>query len=226
MSGKRFRDLMMAIIKLENISKSVLSAGKNIVIMNHLSLQVTKNEYVAITGPSGSGKTTLVNLVSGIDKPSTGKIIIGDYELSSMGEEQRVLFRKENISMIFQDFALFPGLTVSENIQMGTPDQVPSESDVAEMVSHVGLEHRKDTIVHYLSGGEKQRVAIARAMIKKPKILLADEPTAQLDRTTSKSIIDLLFSWRQERPFTMLLITHDLKIAEQCDRVVDMESFS
>ena len=191
--------------------------------MKDVNLQVAEHEHLAITGPSGSGKTTLLNMISGIDIPSEGSVKVLGKEISTLREEQRVQYRDQSIGMVFQDFCLFPGLTALENIKLFRPLDVPIDSCV-DLLAQVGLSNRLNTQVTYLSGGEKQRVAIARAMIKSPDIILADEPTAQLDRHTAQSVMDLFFQLRQTTATTMILITHDLSVAKRCDRVVSMES--
>lgn len=193
--------------------------------MNNVSLQVSEHEHLAITGPSGSGKTTLLNLISGIDVPSEGRVTVLDNCISQLTEEQRVAFRGKNIGMIFQDFCLFSGLSAYENVKMFAPKDC-DEAACIDLLCQVGLSERVHTLTRHLSGGEKQRVAIARAMITSPDILLADEPTAQLDRYTAQSVMDLFFQLRQTKAVTMVLITHDLSIAQRCDRILSMESLS
>lgn len=203
-----------------------MTAGNsNIDIMKGVNLQVDNSEHVAIIGPSGSGKTTLLNLVSGIDLPTTGQVEVCGITVDRLSEEERVHFRDEHISMVFQDFCLFPGLTPFENVKLFQPKHV-NDQDCEKILEEVGLGHRMHVLVRHLSGGEKQRVAIARAMIKKPKLILADEPTAQLDRDTAQQVMDLFFHLRQTQGVTLLLITHDIKVAERCDRVLSMESLS
>ena len=213
----------MSIISLDQVSKSVQSGNIFIDIMKGVSLQVAEHEHLAITGPSGSGKTTLLNIISGIDIPSEGTVHVFGKEISKLREEQRVQYRDQSIGMVFQDFCLFPGLTALENVKLFKPAHLPLDSCV-DMLAQVGLSSRLNTQVTHLSGGEKQRVAIARAMIKSPDIILADEPTAQLDRHTAQSVMDLFFQLRQTKATTMVLITHDLSIAQRCDRMVSMES--
>lgn len=214
----------MSAIELLGVSKVFASGSEDIVIMNDASMQVAPHEHVAIVGPSGSGKTTMAHLISGIDLPTKGKVIVDGYEVSSMSEEQRVSFRRDYVAMIFQDFCLMPGLTVKENIVLGDP-KAHRIDEAAKLIEQVGLSDRANIQVQYLSGGEKQRVAIARALIKRPKLLIADEPTAQLDRVTADGIIKLLFSLREFQPITTLMITHDQRVANYCDRSISMESF-
>jgi len=213
----------VSIISLDQVSKSVQSGDFYIDIMKGVNLQVAEHEHLAITGPSGSGKTTLLNMISGIDTPSEGTVEVLGKDISKLHEEARVRYRDKSIGMVFQDFCLFPGLTALENVKLFKPPHLPLESCVY-MLSQVGLSSRLNTQITHLSGGEKQRVAIARAMIKSPDIILADEPTAQLDRHTAQSVMDLFFHLRQTKATTMVLITHDLSIAKRCDRVICMES--
>lgn len=209
---------------MDQVSKSVRSGDIDINIMNNVSLQVAKGEHIAITGPSGSGKTTLLNLISGIDVPTSGKVLVDGQVVSLMSEEKRVAFREQMVGMVFQDFCLFKGLTALENVKLFSPN---APVDVCkDMLSQVGLANRMSVTINHLSGGEKQRVGIARAMIKSPKILLADEPTAQLDVHTAKSVMELFFSLKQTHDVTLVLITHDLNVASLCDRSISMESLT
>lgn len=191
--------------------------------MNNVNLQVEPHEHLAITGPSGSGKTTLLNLMSGIDIPTSGSVEVCGQVISSFSEEKRVEFRDANIAMVFQDFCLFPGLTAFENVKMLKPKRVNSD-ECFKVLDEVGLSHRAHTRAQYLSGGEMQRVAIARALIKKPRIIFADEPTAQLDKHTSQNVMDVFFTLRELYEITLVLVTHDSSVANRCDRVVTMES--
>lgn len=193
--------------------------------MNCQALQVAEHEHLAITGPSGSGKTTLLNMISGIDVPTHGHVTVLGQNISQLTEEQRVAFRDQYVGLIFQDFCLFSGLTALENVALFKPDHSTLD-ECYKMLDAVGMSQRYDVEVRHLSGGEKQRVGIARAMVKKPKILLADEPTAQLDTKTAQSVMDLLFHLRQTQAMTMVMITHDIRVAERCDRMVSMESLS
>ncbi|MEC7030134.1 MAG: ABC transporter ATP-binding protein [Pseudomonadota bacterium] len=213
----------MTIINLTNVSKSVITGDTSIDIMKGVNLQVSPSEHIAITGPSGSGKTTLLNIISGLDIPSSGDVSVCGIDVSTLGEEDRVRFRDQHISMVFQDFCLFPGLTPFENVKLFMPHHA-SRVDCESILSEVGLSHRMNVMVRHLSGGEKQRVAIARAMIKKPKLILADEPTAQLDKSTAQQVMDLFFHLKQTQNVTLVLITHDLSVAERCDRVMSLES--
>lgn len=215
----------MTVINLTNVSKSVTTGNTSIDIMKGVGLQVDPGEHVAITGPSGSGKTTLLNIISGIDIPSSGQVEVCGIAVNQLGEEERVNFRDKHVSMVFQDFCLFPGLTSFENVKLFMPKHMNVEA-CEKVLTEVGLSHRMHVMVRHLSGGEKQRVAIARAMIKKPKILLADEPTAQLDKETAQQVMDIFFHLRQTQEMTLLLITHDLSVADRCDRVMSLESLS
>ena len=183
---------VMTVITLTNVSKSVATGNTSIDIMKGVDLQVEEGEHIAITGPSGSGKTTLLNIISGIDLPSSGQVEVCGVSVNQLAEEARVGFRDQHVGMVFQDFCLFPGLTPFENVKLFMPSHMNVQA-CEEILTEVGLSHRMHVLVRHLSGGEKQRVAIARAMIKKPKVLLADEPTAQLDRETAHQVMDLFF---------------------------------
>lgn len=193
--------------------------------MDGVNLQVSAKEHLAITGPSGSGKTTLLNLMSGLDIPTSGEVEVYGNIISTMSEEARVQFRDKFTAMVFQDFCLFSGLTAYENVKMLKPKDESNEA-CYQVLKEVGLEKRMDIVVSKLSGGEKQRVAIARALIKKPKIIFADEPTAQLDTKTSHAVMDLFFTLRELYDITLILITHDLSVAARCDRSIEIGALS
>lgn len=215
----------MAVITLRNISKSVHSGDTYIDIMDGVNLQVSAKEHLAITGPSGSGKTTLINLMSGLDIPTSGEVEVYGNIVSEMNEEARVQFRDEYTAMVFQDFCLFSGLTAYENVKLLKPEGVSDEA-CYQVLEEVGLKQRMNILVSKLSGGEKQRVAIARALIKKPKIIFADEPTAQLDTKTSQAVMDLFFTLRELYDITLVLITHDMSVAKRCDRSIEIGALS
>lgn len=213
----------MTVIALRNISKKFLSGDKVIPIIDSIDLQVSEGECVAITGPSGSGKTTLLNIMSGLDLPDLGEVNVLGQSLTALSQEARINFRHNRIAMIFQDFCLFDGLTAYENVKMMLP-KGESIQCCQTVLAQVGLWSVRDSLAYQLSGGEKQRVAIARALVKKPKLMFADEPTAQLDQTTSSQVVKLLLTLRAEMNMTLVMVTHDLGVANQCDRVVSMGS--
>lgn len=210
-------------IQLQNVSREYGEAGK-VRALDDVSLHIVKGERVAIMGPSGSGKSTLLNLVCGLDEPSAGAIIIDGVELSRLADDPRTRLRRERIGMIFQTFNLLPTLTALENVALPLRLQGISRKDADErarsMLNRVGLEaritHRPDSV----SGGERQRIAIARALVFQPPILLADEPTGNLDSATGEEILALLDSLHAEFNTTMVLVTHNEEAAAHCDRIV------
>lgn len=193
-------------------------------ILRGIDLAVQSGETVGVIGPSGSGKSTLMSIMAGLEKPSAGDVFIEDDCLNRMSEDQLALFRRHNIGIVFQSFHLIPTMTALENVAI--PLELAGNKDAfdiaeAKLVT-VGL---KDRLSHYpsqLSGGEQQRVALARAVCTEPKILLADEPTGNLDGETGKAIMDLMFALNEQHQSTMLLITHDSNLAARCDRIVEM----
>ena len=194
--------------------------------MHEINLQIQSSETVAIIGPSGSGKSTLLGILAGLDTPSKGQVEITGLNIFNFDEDQRATLRAKNIGFVFQSFQLLPTFTALENVMLpleilGNHD---AKSIAIDVLNRVGLENR---IYHYpnqLSGGEQQRVAIARAFAPKPSILLADEPTGNLDGKTGQRIIDLLFELNQEHGATLILVTHDNKLAARCERAVHLDN--
>ncbi|MDX1738771.1 MAG: ABC transporter ATP-binding protein [Alphaproteobacteria bacterium] len=212
------------LIKLENVTLKLGREGHEVNILRGVDLNVFPGEVVAVVGPSGAGKTSMLMVLSGLEAASGGKITVCDQDLTHMGEDRLALFRRDNVGIVFQDFHLIPTMTALENVAM--PMELAGRRDAMEQAKKgleaVGLGHR---ITHYpsqLSGGEQQRVALARAVASQPKLLLADEPTGNLDGDTGKKIMDLLFSLSRELGSTLVLITHDPKLAAQCSRIVRM----
>jgi putative ABC transport system ATP-binding protein len=193
-------------------------------VLDGVSLDVASGETVAVAGPSGSGKSTLLGLVAGLDTPSSGTIVVAGIEVTRLGEAALARFRRETLGYVFQSYHLIPTLTAAENVGVpldlagvaGTPARV------AELLAGVGLADRGHHYPAQLSGGEQQRVALARAMALDPPLLLADEPTGNLDSATGAAIIDLLFALNRERGTTLLLVTHDATLAARADRVVSL----
>ena len=187
-----------------------------------------EGERLAIMGPSGSGKTTLMHIIAGIDVPTAGRAVVLGHCISERKEEERVRFRHDHIGIIFQAFHLLPGLTALENVQLilSMKGRDDPKKMAYQILADLGLEHRVHVRVDRLSGGEMQRVGIARAIADKPRILLADEPTAQLDREHASSVMDQLFSLKQTQEMTVVVVTHDDKVADRCDRVISMDDLS
>jgi len=210
-------------IELRGVSKTVDSGSRPLTILHPLDLSIASGEFVAIVGPSGSGKSTLLGLLAGLDAPSAGAIAIDGVDITTLGEDQLARLRGEKIGFVFQFFHLVPSLTALENILV--PMEIAGRRDAAsrarQLLDEVGLSDRGHHYPSQLSGGEQQRVAIARALANDPPIVLADEPTGNLDSSTGRHIIDLLLAVRRARGSTLVLVTHDADLAALADvRVV------
>lgn len=216
----------MPLLDVRQLSKSYQSGNAVQTVFDRLSVKVEQGEIVALLGASGSGKTTLLNLLSAIDTPDTGSVLIDGVDIHARGEPYRTLFRRRHIGFVFQFFNLIPTLTVSENIALpmaltGT-DIAQAEQRVHTLLGQVGLSHTADRFPETLSGGEQQRIAVARALSHKPKILLADEPTGNLDATTGTKIIALLTDLARSHNTTMVVVTHSNSVADAADRVLQL----
>lgn len=212
-----------SLLGLENISVGVQTDQKDLIILDHISLDFEEGETVAIIGPSGSGKTTLMMVCAGLQTPSSGRISFRGTKLSA-NENELTLWRQENIGIVFQNFHLLPASTALENVMLPLelaklPD---AEAKAAELLASVGLSHRLTHRPGQLSGGEQQRVALARAIARRPALLLADEPTGNLDQATGEKVIDLLFAQAAQYGTTLILVTHDEKIAQRCSRIISL----
>ena len=213
-------------IKALNLGKTVSTSAGELTILRGIDLEIKKSESVAILGASGSGKTTLLSLLAGLDTPTSGRIFLGDYELTALDEEARARVRSELVGFVFQSFQLLASLSAIENVMLpaelkGNPD---AEQKARELLGRVGLGHRMNHYPRQLSGGEQQRVAIARAFASSADILFADEPTGNLDTVTGLRIIDLIFELNEEFGATLVLVTHDSRLAERCRRSIHIES--
>lgn len=210
----------------DNVSKIVPTATGELTILNHVSLSVNDGDSLAIIGPSGAGKSTLLGLLAGLDTPSTGSISLGDYCITDMNEEQRAKVRAEFVGFVFQTFQLLPGLSAIENVSL--PLELTGRKRASEMakeyLSKVGLAERLSHYPKQMSGGEQQRVAIARAFACEPKVLFADEPTGNLDSKTGGQIADLLFDMNKEQQTTLVLVTHEHRLADRCDSRLVIDS--
>jgi putative ABC transport system ATP-binding protein len=216
------------VIEIQNVSKVYDTDGVEVHAVNDLSLGIKRGEFTAIAGPSGSGKTTLLNLMSGLDTPSSGKVMLAGKLISEMAGSELSDFRRDHIGFIFQSYNLIPVLTVKENIEyimllQGVNDNERKERVVA-ILKQVGLEGMEGRLPKQLSGGQQQRVAVARALVNRPTLLLADEPTGNLDRETGREIIDLLFELNRQTGATLVIVTHDLDLARRADRVVHLDA--
>ena len=213
-------------IKVSNVSKSVSTAEGALIILDEINLSVDKGESLAIVGASGSGKSTLLGILAGLDSPSTGDISLADQVISSMDEEGRAAIRAQHVGFVFQSFQLLPGLNTLENVML--PLELHGSGDAQQKAQNylerVGLKHRLKHYPKQLSGGEQQRVAIARAFANTPSILFADEPTGNLDAVTGSTIIDLLFELNRAHGTTLILVTHEQRLAERCGRQITLEA--
>jgi putative ABC transport system ATP-binding protein len=215
-------------INLKNISKTFELDKNKVEVLKNINLQIGDDEFVAIMGPSGSGKSTLLGILGGIDSPTSGEIKIEDIELSKKTEDELAKFRNKNVGIVFQAYNLIPSLTAIENIKaplFATDNQLTSEeiqNRAEDMLKLVGLIDRKKHKPSEMSGGEQQRVAIARALINKPSILIADEPTGNLDSKTGNKIMDLIEKINKEMKLAIIIATHDKNIANRADRIINI----
>jgi lipoprotein-releasing system ATP-binding protein len=213
-------------IRAESLGKSYRSGGAEVVVFNNLSLQVPRNERLAVIGESGSGKSTLLHLLGGLEKPSSGKVVYGDRELESLSDQELDSFRNREIGYVWQNPSLLPEFTALENVMMPLLIRGVRHSEAARTararLDEVGLSHRETHRPGELSGGEQQRVSLARALAGKPNVLLADEPTGSLDFRTGESIIALLTELHSLHELTSVLVTHNLSFASRCDRVLEL----
>jgi putative ABC transport system ATP-binding protein len=219
-----------SVLEAISLTKQVanLNPEKNqpLVILENVNFTIYKGQTVAIVGPSGSGKSTLLGLLAGLDTPSQGKVLIDNVDIFSLDEDGRASVRAKTMGFVFQSFHLLPALTTLENVML--PLEIigienPDEKALS-VLERVGLQDRLQHYPHQLSGGEQQRVAIARAFAPRPALLLADEPTGNLDTRTGQQTIDLLFELNQEQATTLVLVTHDRVLAEKCERVISIEA--
>lgn len=215
----------MSILEAQEVCK-VYGTGENEVhALDHVSINIEEGEFVSIIGTSGSGKSTLLNMLGGLDQPTSGEIVVSGNQLSNMKDEELTIFRRRNIGFVFQNYNLVPVLNVYENIIMpiGLDGGTPDEAYVNEVIQKLGLEQKLNAMPNQLSGGQQQRVAIARALSTKPAIILADEPTGNLDSKTGMDVLSLLKVTSQEFNQTMVMITHNEEIALMADRMIRIE---
>ena len=215
----------MEILKCENVRKVYGARNNQVVALDHINLSVQKGEFVAIVGASGSGKSTLLHILGSVDKPTDGKVLIEGTDISTMNRTQAAIFRRRKVGLVYQFYNLIPTLTVRKNILMPLllDKRNPSKEYFEKIVHSLGIEDKLEALPSQLSGGQQQRVAIARSLIYRPALLLADEPTGNLDRKNGEEIIDLLKLSNRNLEQTILLITHDEKIALEADRVITIE---
>lgn len=214
----------MTILSVEGLTKIYGSGDTAVTALDHVSFTVEKGEFVAIVGVSGSGKSTLMNLIGGIDEPTSGRVVIDGQELYAMNESARAIFRRRNIGMVFQFYNLVPTLTAAENIMLPylLDKREPEKAKLAEILALTGLSERAGHLPSALSGGQQQRVSLGRALINDPAFILADEPTGNLDSRASRDVMELLQVANRRYQQTLLLITHDEKIALMADRILTL----
>ena len=213
-------------IKVSDLYKSVTTQEGELTILNGINMDVKSGESVAILGPSGSGKSTLLGLLAALDSPTSGEIMLDGVALKGLDEEGKAALRKQKVSFIFQSFMLVDTLNALENVML--PAELSgvanAKQKAQQMLERVGLSHRLNHFPNQLSGGEQQRVAIARAFISEPKVLFADEPTGNLDGANSDKVADMLFDLNRESDTTLVLVTHDLQLANRCQRRFNMQA--
>ena len=215
----------MELLRVENLSKSYGKGEAKVDALKNINLSIKKGEFIAIVGPSGSGKSTLLHLLGGVDKPTSGNVFINDINIYDLKEKDLAIFRRRNVGLIYQFYNLIPVLTVKENILL------PAELDnrkidkeyLEDLLKTLDLKERENHLPSELSGGQQQRTSIGRALINRPSIILADEPTGNLDSKNSKEIVELLKVSVKKYNQTLIMITHDINIALQADRVITIE---
>ena len=214
----------MAVLEVKNLSKTYGKGESRVEALKSVSFSVERGEFVAIIGASGSGKSTLMNQIGGIDKPTSGSVRIEDREITGMDEDELAIFRRRNIGMIYQFYNLIPTLTTEENIMLPwlLDGKKENRKKLSELLDALGLKERASHLPGEMSGGQQQRVSIGRALINEPAFILADEPTGNLDSRMGAEIMDILKYSNQKLNQTILLITHDEKIALQADRIITM----
>lgn len=215
----------MSILEVKNLSKTYGKGDTTVHALDGVSFSVERGEFVAIIGPSGSGKSTLLHILGGVDVPTSGSVVINGTDISKLNETALAIFRRRQIGLIYQFYNLIPILTVSENLTLPLllDGRKPDTRLINDIVAQLGLSKRLGHLPNQLSGGQQQRVSIGRALINNPALLLADEPTGNLDTQNSREVISLLRKFNRERGQTVIIITHDEKIALSADRVISIE---
>jgi putative ABC transport system ATP-binding protein len=212
-------------IRIRNLSMRLSNGGREVLVLDNITLDIPKKQFVAIVGPSGSGKSTLLGLIAGLDTPTSGSVVLGTVDLNTLSEDQIAALRLQKIGYVFQSFHLIPTLTALENVAV--PLELSGDAHAlqkaADLLRTVGLGARLDHYPVQLSGGEQQRVAVARAFANSPTVLLADEPTGNLDTATGRQVIELLVRLNRDQGSTLVLVTHDPDLAGHADRVVGLQ---
>jgi putative ABC transport system ATP-binding protein len=215
----------MVVLKTQNLTKTYKIRDQQVDVLKDVNLQIEGGEIVAIVGSSGSGKTTLLSLLSGLDQPSSGRVWVRGQDITNKSEDELAPVRNQTVGFVFQSFHLVPSLTAIENIMF--PAELDGDTQAfikaKRLMNRVGIWDRTENFPHQLSGGEKQRVAICRALINQPEIVFADEPTGNLDSSNSAEILELLFELHREQGTTLILVTHDMNIANLVDRVIVLQ---
>ena len=212
----------MSILKIEKISKSYGSGENQVKALDNVSLEIQNGEFIAITGSSGSGKSTLLHIIGSVDKPTSGRVLLEEYDIYQMNDEEQSKLRRKKIALIYQFYNLIPTLNVKENITLPTmlDGGKIDESYLNELINLLGLSDRINHLPNELSGGQQQRVSIGRALLNKPTVILADEPTGNLDSKNSKEIMELLKTANEKYKQTIIMVTHDIKSALRADRLL------
>jgi putative ABC transport system ATP-binding protein len=219
---RKTRRNAMAVLEVKELTKKYGEGESEVIALDHVSFSVERGEFVAIIGASGSGKSTLMNMIGGIDHPTSGSIIIDGHEIQAMSEDELAIFRRRNLGIVYQFYNLIPTLTAEENIALPwkLDGRKENKERLSEIVNMLGPEKRAKHLPGQMSGGQQQRVSIGRALINEPAFILADEPTGNLDSKTSREILDILKFTNQKYKQTILLVTHDEKIALQANRII------
>ena len=215
----------MEILKVENLTKIYGKDSTKVVALDHVSFSVEKGEFVAIVGASGSGKSTLLHLIGGVDRPTSGKVYVNGQDIYKFDDDKLAIFRRRQVGLIYQFYNLIPILNVEENITLplALDGRTPDKTKLNDMIKLLGLEARKNHLPNELSGGQQQRTSIGRALITNPSIILADEPTGNLDSKSSDEIVALLKKTNKELKQTIIMITHNMEIAAFADRIIKIE---
>lgn len=215
----------MEILRVENLTKIYGKGENEVIALDNVSFSVNKGEFVAIVGASGSGKSTLLHLMGGVDRPTSGKVFIDDKDIYSFNDDKLAIFRRRQVGLIYQFYNLIPILNVEENITLPLAlDNRKVDPEVLnDLLKRLGLENRRNHLPNQLSGGQQQRTSIGRALITNPSIILADEPTGNLDSKASDEIVEILKRSNKELNQTIIMITHNMEIAKECDRIIKIE---
>lgn len=215
----------MEILKVENLTKVYGNEENKVIALDNVSFTVQKGEFVAIVGASGSGKSTLLHLIGGVDRPTSGKVLIDGKDIFKFDDDKLAIFRRRQIGLIYQFYNLIPILNVEENITLplDLDNRVPNKENLNSLIRLLGLEKRKNHLPNELSGGQQQRTSIGRALITNPTLILADEPTGNLDSKSSDEIVELLCKSNKDYKQTIIMITHNMEIAKCADRIIKIE---